>query len=169
MLTRLLFTPTLFLLLLLFLLAPLAASSPQTLTLHITSPTTSAKPSIYGTISYNPKTLQASFTSAPSSKLPPNPLAKLGVYDSATRRWRNAVVAHTDALRRGVCVVLYLAEDDGAEVRLVGLAEEAAEGGACVRVVRAVKGPEPVLNRPVVLGEDGKVPEPEVERSFLQK
>ena len=36
-------------------------------------------------------------------------------------------------------------------------------------VVQAVQAPVPVLNRPVELTAEGKVPEKEAEKSFMQK
>ena len=44
-----------------------------------------------------------------------------------------------------------------------------AQDGLSVEVVRMQKGPEPHLNKPVVLSADGKVPQKEPEKSFLQK
>ncbi|KAH0556314.1 hypothetical protein GP486_005757 [Trichoglossum hirsutum] len=161
-------------LLLLLLLLPLTLANPETRTvaIHIADAASTSAPSLYGTVSYNPSTLQGSMAAAAAATLPRSPFAKLGLYDASARRWRNAVRAPTDALRRGaLCVVVYLGAD-GPEPRYVGLAEGeqgAAAASACVKVVRGGPGPEPVLNRPVVLSEDGKVPEPEPERTFLQK
>ncbi|KAH0543675.1 hypothetical protein FGG08_001990 [Glutinoglossum americanum] len=149
---------------------------PNTLTLHLTALTPNPNtnpPTPYGTISYNPTTLQGRFTpSSPplqTSSLPA--LAKLGLYDTDERRWRSAVVASKEALAEGGCVVLHL-DAEGEEVRHVSFAEGGEKGGeegACVRVLRTEEGPGVVLNSPVVVDENGKVPEPEVEKSFLQK
>ena len=70
------------------------------------------------------------------------------------------------------CVVLHLGEEGDQEVRYVSFAAAAPgekKEGVSVKVVRATAGPQPVLNQPVVLDESGKVPEPEVEKTFLQK
>jgi hypothetical protein len=38
-----------------------------------------------------------------------------------------------------------------------------------VKLVKASQGPQPKLNRPVILDAEGKVPEKEPEKSFFQK
>jgi hypothetical protein len=38
-----------------------------------------------------------------------------------------------------------------------------------VKVMKGEEGPGAVLNKPVVVDENGKVPEPEVEKTFFQK
>lgn len=43
------------------------------------------------------------------------------------------------------------------------------DGGLVVEVVRIAAGPQPVLNKPVVLRDDGKVEGEEGEKSFFQK
>jgi hypothetical protein len=150
---------------------------PHALTLYASPLISSSKPlpppAPYGTISYNPSTLQARFTPFTSSSPPADaPLTKLGLYDSDSKRWRSAVVVAREKLVAGY-VILHLAEDkEDQEVRSVSFAAAVPgekKEGVSVKVVRATAGPEPVLNKPVVLDETGKVPEPEVEKTFLQK
>jgi hypothetical protein len=38
-----------------------------------------------------------------------------------------------------------------------------------VRILTQAPGPQPALNKPIVLTPDGKIPVPEVEKTFLQK
>ncbi|KAI9786230.1 MAG: hypothetical protein M1839_007641 [Geoglossum umbratile] len=152
---------------------------PYTITLYASPliPSSGTKapppPTPYGTISYNPSTLQALFTPSTSPSPPADvPLTKLGLYDSDSKRWRSAVVAATEKLAGG-CVMLHLGAGEGdQEVRHVSFAAAGPEGqigGVGARVVRAAAGPRPVLSQPVVLDESGKEPEPEVEKTFLQK
>ncbi|KAI9770017.1 MAG: hypothetical protein M1840_003728 [Geoglossum simile] len=150
---------------------------PHTLTLYASPLISSTKPlpppTPYGTISYNPSTLQALFTASTSSSPPADaPLTKLGLYDSDSKRWRSAVVVAREKLVDGY-VVLHLAEDKGdQEVRCVSFAAAVPgeqKAGVTAKVVRVTAGPQPVLSQPVVLDEGGKVPEPEQEKTLLQK
>jgi hypothetical protein len=144
-------------------LSPLASNSPNT------------PPTPYGTLSYNPSTLQGSFTPSSSSP-PPKSLpafAKLGLYDTDTQRWRSAVVAKKELLEDGGCVVLHLGGEKGEEAKYVGFmgGGETTTGSKRmqVKVMKGEEGPGAVLNKPVVVDENGKVPEPEVEKTFFQK
>ena len=47
--------------------------------------------------------------------------------------------------------------------------EKAEEIGPEVEIVRDMEGPRPILNRPVVLTQEGKVKQEEPEKSLLQR
>ncbi|RPB16910.1 hypothetical protein P167DRAFT_561872 [Morchella conica CCBAS932] len=48
-------------------------------------------------------------------------------------------------------------------------AGDEASSSPTVRILTQAPGPQPALNKPIVLTPDGKIPVPEVEKTFLQK
>jgi hypothetical protein len=162
--------------LLLLLFATLvAAASPSTVTVYAW-PLDAASPSPLASILLSRSSNQLSGTV--QSFTPPSPskdeLVRVGLYDSSTKSW-NGVATSSKSLASDVSKKIFLHTDKEGNVYHVGFSASTKSGGdnedVVVEVVPMLAGPEPLLNRPVVLNADGKVdqPNPEEQKSFLQK
>jgi hypothetical protein len=154
-------------------------------------PLSAQTPTPLATITYNPLNGHATFASYSPPPPPPSPddneIIRVGVLTAANSGWAGTVTDKKslgDASR--AAVTLWLDERGdvwrveffrNASVRppssllllhlLIGWCGQATK--PTVRTVRSAPGPIPVLNRPVVLTPEGKIPEAEVEKTFLQK
>ncbi|PSK58780.1 hypothetical protein B9Z65_6795 [Elsinoe australis] len=187
----------LLLLLLSPLLAYASTLSPQTLTLSLRPDTTAANHP-YLDIHYDPSSRTASILKRhPLPSLPPStPLIPLGFTRPdlpASQAWTSISIPPSALSPSRDRVVELLLDREGRPytvgftsvpvtpaVSEVGPGKggqtqgrkkeaEVVEGGITVRVVPAREGPGPALNRPVVVGKDGRVEGAEPEKSFLQK
>lgn len=103
-------------------------------------------------------------------------LVRVGLYDSATKQWTGTATA-ASSFAQGLGRKLTLHVDDNGEVYHAALSAYTLPGKSKkkdvldVEVVPKTPGAQPILNKPVALNADGKVPQPEQkdERSFLQK
>jgi hypothetical protein len=99
-------------------------------------------------------------------------IVRVGLYDKSTKHW-TGVATTAQSFEPGRSHKITLHVDAKKDVYHVGFSATAAQDGAqtdaVVQVLEIAEGPQPVLNKPVVVSEDGKVPQKEEEKSFLQK
>jgi hypothetical protein len=103
-------------------------------------------------------------------------IVRIGLYDPATKQWRGTATA-ASSFAPGLARKLTLHIDgDGnayhASLSAFELPEKSKKkDGLEVEVIPLRPGPQPLLNKPVVLNADGKVQQVEEkdQRSFLQK
>ncbi|KAI9820329.1 MAG: hypothetical protein M1827_005951 [Pycnora praestabilis] len=149
-------------------------------------PLASPSPLALAQVKYNAETLETGIAAYPSlpyvKSPPPNDLVRIGLYDSSTKVWRGSVTA-AESFKEGYQGLITLHLDNEGGVRHVGYRAsrkprdgpvEKGKGSGKeqvlkVEVMKPVPGPQPHLNRPVVLSPDGKVPEKEVEKTLFQK
>jgi len=128
-------------------------------------------------IKYNPSTLDAELAEffAPES-LPESKLLRIGVYDVETSSWKSSTsMTSADSFSKGFRPTFVLSLD--AQGGVLGVtcksgkvdAGQTRDFGPKVKVLKMAKGKLPDLNRPVVLSPEGKVAEPEPEKTMLQK
>ncbi|KAK5200745.1 hypothetical protein LTR16_005046 [Cryomyces antarcticus] len=163
-----------------------STSTPTTHTLQISAwPLTAASSTPLARISYSYPSLNASI----DSWTPPSPptaksktgrsgagdtdLIRIGFHDPVKQHWRGVVTSAASfepQFQRRVSLHV----DGNGVVFHVGVAAWRAAGGDGkqepeVEVVPVRRGPEPVLDKPVVVSEDGKVEGAVAEKTFLQK
>jgi hypothetical protein len=155
--------------------ALVAAASPSTVTVYAW-PLDAASPSPLASIHLSLSSNQLSgtvqsFTPPSQSK---DELIRVGLYDSSTKSW-NGVATSSKSLAADVSKKISLHTDKEGNVHHIGFSASTKLGGeeedVVVEVIPMLAGPEPLLNRPVVLNAEGKVdqPNPEEQKSFLQK
>jgi hypothetical protein len=136
-------------------------------------------------ISYN--SADSALKSQISSYTPPAPssakasdLVRVGLYDPTAKAWRGTVTSASVFSHEQVLVSLHLDGESGEAFHVdisVPAVSTAPKGGEksdedtrlLVDLIKARPGPEPKLNSPVILDAEGKVPEKEPEKSFIQK
>ncbi len=128
-------------------------------------------------IKFNPSTLSAEIVSYDAPEIDPEAkLLRVGIYDAASSTWISSTsVTSVDSFAKGYQPTIVLSLD--AEGQVIGAscksgtidAGATRDFGPKVRVVKSVKGRVPDLNRPVVLSAEGKIAQPEVEKTILQK
>jgi len=98
------------------------------------------------------------------------------VYDAATSSWKSSTsMTSAESFSKGYSPTLVLSLD--AQGGVIGVscksgkidAGQTRDFGPKVKVLKTAKGKLPELNRPVVLSPEGKLAEPEPEKSMLQK
>jgi hypothetical protein len=152
--------------LLLTLLGLLSLVSASDITATLTAwPLSAANPTPLGSVVYNPLTLTTSTTSLKPLSLKDDELVRIGSGDGES--W---TVTTAGALANGKLVLQLDAEGRVYQVE-VEQGRSAPEGivGTEVKLSRVVKGATPTLSKPVVLNAQGRVPEVEKEKTFLQK
>ncbi|KAK4993181.1 hypothetical protein LTR66_000120 [Elasticomyces elasticus] len=142
-------------------------------------------------ISYDFLSLNASVTSYDA--IPPqgwNELVRVGFYSSAASHWRGIVTSGSN-FAPDLEKKLTLHVDNEGEVYHIGYSATQKPAASAkssksgkdkgdkpaalageelkVEIVRQKAGPQPYLNKPVVLNPDGKVESEEPQKSFLQK
>lgn len=147
-------------------------------------PLSSSSPSKLAEIEYNPAERSTSVLSYSPPKIPSSSskeLVRIGVYNSSTKAWLGSTVTSAASFEPDFQGTIRLHVDAEGEVWRAAFhsarritpsdqdSRNAEIGKLRVEVLRPVPAPQPHLNKPVVLSPDGKVPEVEVERSFLQK
>jgi len=147
-------------------------------TVYIQSLDTSSAPiSPLAQIKYNPSTLDAELISFDAPDLAPeSKLVRIGVYDSVASAWKSSTsMTSADSFSKGFRPTLVLSLDMQGGVLGVTCKSGRIDAGQTrdfspnVRVIKAAKGKQPDLNGPVVLSPEGKVAEPEPEKTLLQK
>lgn len=161
-----------------------AATFTYSTTLHAW-PLSSKLPSPFLTIAYNPttnayKTTDYKPPALPSSTIPEDDedhLTRIGLYDAKSKHW-SGVLAHSSVFHPGQKQTVTLHLDERGEVQHVGFhafpvisTTAGVEGESEIQVVlqKAQIGPEPHLNKPVMVDAEGKEPEVVVEKTLLQK
>jgi hypothetical protein len=143
---------------------PLAAPSPTSFATIVLS-TSQTKP-------------KAEVNSLRLPSIPPSTdeIVRIGLYDPSTKQWRGTATAassFTPGLARKL--TLHVDQDGNAyhaslsAVELSGKSKKKDE--LQVEVISPRPGAQPILNKPVVLNADGKVPQAEEkdQKTFLQK
>lgn len=117
-------------------------------------------------------------TAPTPSSSPDGDLIRIGVYDPVTKAWRGTVTS-TSSFAPSVNGRLRINVNEAGEVwgaswhasttksqaDTVGAGQQTQQ----FDVVVTAPAPQPLLNRPVVVNPDGRVAEPEPEKSMLQK
>ncbi|KAF2803766.1 uncharacterized protein BDZ99DRAFT_452848 [Mytilinidion resinicola] len=158
------------------LLLPAALASTITIytnPLHQDSASAIPSPTPLATISYDPSTASASLASyhPPTGAYTPSHLLRIGLFDPATKEWKGVVTSSAsfadEYLKRFTLHV-----DEQGEVYHVGFGTTAKIAGSDeveIEVSTRAKGPQPSLNKPIVLNAEGKLEGKEPEKTFLQK
>ena len=135
------------------------------------------------TIAYNPTLLYHDLDNWSPPELPPSSkLVRVGVYKEKEGRWEGSVsTTSVESFSKGYSpkIVLFLNSEaeKGGEGEVLGVSVKSAkidagatrDFGPSVKLVKGKKGKGPELNRPVVLNEEGKLEEPEPEKTLLQR
>ncbi|KAI9695252.1 MAG: hypothetical protein M1820_008771 [Bogoriella megaspora] len=172
---------------LLLVLGVLAEADQKSITVYA-YPTSASKPHPLAEISYNPQSLSATAKNYRSPALnSPEELVRVGLLDSKTSEWTGIVAAGSNfAEGHSRTLVLHLDVDgrpfhvsfsaapsleDQSKASAGGKAKKKTNKSEALNVVvkPMAQGPQPHLNRPVVLNAEGKVDEKEPEKTFLQK
>ena len=144
-------------------------------------PFSSALPSKLAEVTYDligGKNIINQFTAPTVSSSPDNDLIRVGVYDPVTKAWRGTITS-ASSLDPSVHGRLRINVNEAGEVwgaswhaSMTKPQADTLEAGQQTKqfdLVLTAPAPQPLLNRPVVLNPDGKVAEPEPEKTMLQK
>ncbi|KAI9885823.1 MAG: hypothetical protein M1823_002402 [Watsoniomyces obsoletus] len=153
----------------------LDASARRTSSIHVW-PLSASSPSPLVEVSYDPSTSE---TEVSKIHKPPvlkasNELVRVGLWDPKTKLFHGIITdGATLDEKHSRIVSLHLDEQDNiwhVDLRRsdAGPSKQSRDD-IQVELVRATPGPEPILNQPLVLDDQGKIPEPPVEKSFFQK
>lgn len=142
-------------------------------------PLGASQPSSLARVTYDPTTLSSKVVSYHSpNREEHDSLARVGFYTSTStnpKQWIGSLVSSSSLTDESSRPTFRLHLGPANEVYHVSLAptsETMAEGQSPlprVELVSNTAGPQPHLNRPVVVGPDGQNTEEVVEKSFLQK
>ncbi|KAF8544440.1 hypothetical protein BDD12DRAFT_801138 [Trichophaea hybrida] len=135
-------------------------------------PLSASTPTPLGTVSFNPRSLTGTYTpfNAATDALSESELVRVGIVDAKTGSWISGSVTTGGLVSRKKGGVGITVRVDGAgNVWHVEFADDAAAVEPKVSVVKSMSGVLPQLNKPIVLNPDGRIPEPVVEKTFLQK
>ncbi|SPO03391.1 uncharacterized protein DNG_06074 [Cephalotrichum gorgonifer] len=157
--------------------ALVAADLAQVYIQPITPADSPSIPSLLAEVRYNP--LDASNSDLISYEPPELPsdaqLVRVGLYDASVSTWSSSSVASVENFSRGYAPTILLTVDHkgravSASVKGVVIdAGQTRDFGPSVVVSVSGKGPQPELNKPVVLSPEGKKVEAEEEKTLLQK
>jgi hypothetical protein len=146
-------------------------------TIYIQPLSTTSSPTPLAEINYNPSTLAATIASFEHLELPPSAkYLKLGLYDPTSRTWKSSTsLTSAESFAKGYRPTLVLSLDAEGGVLGVSVSSGKIDAGQTrdfaprveVKAMGRAKGP--VLNKPVVLSPEGKVAQPEPEKTLLQK
>jgi len=125
----------------------------------------------------NPSTLSAELVSFETPEISSeSKLVRIGIYDPTTSTWKSSTsVTSVESFSKGYAPTFVLTLDAQGGVLGVSCksgkvdAGQTRDFGPKVKVVKTAKGKQPDLNRPVVLSPEGKLEEPPVEKTMLQK
>ncbi|SLM38584.1 hypothetical protein LPUS_08851 [Lasallia pustulata] len=144
-------------------------------------PFSSAQPSKLADLTYDlygRRTVINHFTAPALSSSPENDLIRIGVYDPVTKAWRGTVTS-ASSFDSSVNGRLRININQAGEVwgaswhasMTKAQADTPAAGQQTKQfdLVLTAPPPQPLLNRPVVLNPDGKIAEPEPEKTMFQK
>ncbi|KAK2624327.1 hypothetical protein QTJ16_006277 [Diplocarpon rosae] len=146
-------------------------------TVYIQPLTSSSSPLPLAEIKFNPSTLSAEITSYESPDLPENSkLLRVGIYDPSSAMWKSSTsITSPENFAKGYSPTIVLNLDTQGAVIGVSCksslidAGQTRDFGPRVKVVGMREGKKPELNRPVVLSPEGKLAEPEVEKTLFQR
>ena len=148
----------------------------DTTTVYI-STLTSPSPSVLAEIAYNPSTVSGSITSfEPPELSPDSKLFRVGIYDPSTSKWKSSTsLTSAESFAKGYRPTLVLNLDAQGDVLGVSVSSGKIDAGQTrdfaprVMLMTMGKAKAPELNKPVVLNPEGKVAQPEPEKTMLQK
>ncbi|KAI5852912.1 hypothetical protein DFP73DRAFT_628270 [Morchella snyderi] len=143
----------------------------HTLTLH-QWPLGAPHPTILGKVSYDSATGEGGFGVAEHSgawaESGEEEEVRVGVWNGETWLFGCVVVGKTLKHPENADITVRV-DDTGKAWHVQYKAGDEASSSPTVRILTQAPGPQPVLNKPIVLTPDGKIPVPEVEKTFLQK
>ncbi|KAL7276926.1 hypothetical protein RUND412_000070 [Rhizina undulata] len=131
-------------------------------------PLSASSPRPWATVKYNPREGKGSLGDLDSVSAKGDELVRVGVWDGKEDgRWFGSVVLEK-VLEKNPKVVLRV--DEKGDVWHVEV-RQGQEEYSTPSIALARPSPEtvPHLNKPIVLRPDGKIPEPEAQKTFLQK
>ncbi|KAF2232487.1 hypothetical protein EV356DRAFT_534596 [Viridothelium virens] len=145
-------------------------------------PMSESKPQILAEITYDPQSLTASTKKYHQlQSTSSEDLVRVGLYDPKTTDWTGVVTSGSQFESDYAKTIVLHLDHEGRPFH-VGFSasvpsedkksgEKIIQGFDSLKVVLKppVQGPQPHLNKPVVLNPDGKVDEKEPEKTFLQK
>lgn len=143
-------------------------------------PLSAPSPTSFATVileaSQTPPLAEVKSIQLPSVSPSKDELVRVGLYNPATKQWTGTATA-ASSFAQGLGRKLTLYVDDNGEVYHAALNAHTLPGKSKrkdvldVVVVPKTPGSQPILNKPVVLNADGKVPQQDQkdERTFLQK
>ncbi|KAL0633507.1 hypothetical protein Q9L58_007614 [Maublancomyces gigas] len=146
-----------------------APPNTHSVTLH-KWPLSLASPIPLGTVGYNPQTKTGDYkvAKAVSDVLGgDDEVVRVGVWDGK-EGWFGCVTAG-DSLKDPSTAVVTLRLDGAGDVWHVEFSSNSSSSTPKVTILKPTPGPQPHLNKPVVLTSEGKIPEVEVEKTLLQK
>lgn len=128
-------------------------------------------------IRYDSSSLSAEIDSYEAPELSDgSSLVRLGIYDPASKSWTSSTtVTSAETFAQGYSPTFILSLDVKGNVLGVtcksGIVDagQTRDFGPKVKVVKMAKGKQPELNRPIVLSPEGKVAEPEPEKTLFQR
>jgi hypothetical protein len=154
-----------------------AAISPSTVTVYAW-PLDAVSPAPLASIVLSQSQSTLDLSATVKSFTPPSEskegLVRIGLLDPNTKAW-SGVATSSKSLAADLKKKISLHTDKNGNVYHIGFSASAKEVGekdaVVVEVVPMSAGPEPLLNKPVILNAEGKVdtPNPEDNKSFLQK
>jgi hypothetical protein len=135
-----------------------------------------SSPAPLAEIKYNPSTLSAELVSFEAPEIAPgSKLLRVGIYDAATSSWKSSTsMTSAQTFAKGYSPTLVVSLDAQGGVIGVSCKSGKIDAGATrdfgpkIKLLKTVKGKLPVLNKPVVLSPEGKVAQPEPEKTLLQ-
>ena len=106
----------------------------------------------------------------PTGSYNPDHLLRVGLSDPSSGSWRGIVTSAASFAEQYHKKFVIHVDEQGVPYH-VGFGTSAKKAGEEVEVeiVKRSPGPQPVLNKPIVLNADGKIDSKEPEKSFLQK
>ncbi|KAJ5225152.1 hypothetical protein N7468_006377 [Penicillium chermesinum] len=143
-------------------------------------PVHDAQPTVLARVSYDPATLKSDLLSYhPPSTTDSDDLLRIGLYTSTSENpklWSGSLVSRSALSSDAHQPQLRLHLGPTHEVFHVSLGATPATSSASpehtdlkVQLISSAPGPQPHLNRPVVIGPDGQNPEEVPEKTLLQK
>ncbi len=147
-------------------------------TVYIQPLTSTSSPHPLAEIKYNPSTLSSEILSyePPILEEPTSRLLRVGIYDPSTSSWKSSTsTTSVETFAKGYSPTIVISLDVqgavvGVSCKSVRIdAGQTRDFGPKVKVLGMREGKKPELNRPIVLSPEGKVAEPEVEKTLLQK
>ena len=156
---------------------------PRSATVYVW-PLTSPSPTPLATVAYNPHTLEASTKKYTPPKIAQaaagssdddddGQLTRVGLYSPSTKKW-SGVLTDASAFKTDLQRTLALHLDRKGEVWHVGFHASSAPASTGqeevqVRLMTATPGPNPFVNKPMLVDSEGKQPEEVVEKTLFQK
>ncbi|OAA41395.1 Ankyrin repeat-containing domain protein [Metarhizium rileyi] len=144
----------------------------------ISSSRQQSPPFPFASVSYDLAAIDSStVTSYDAPEIPDaSSLVRIGVYDPKTKSWASGTtVASTENFAKGYSPTITVSVNSRGDVLSAALkgvqidAGQTRDFGPKVVILPEGKGPQPALNKPVIVSSEGKKVEEEVEKTFLQK